>query len=94
MIDLEAGRPEVSKGDLIVFEDGTDQPPSFLVCEICRDKGDRPVLRGLWNSDTGQMGAVLRGYAEVMTADMLKQHFLTRSTDKWIREDKILRVWG
>ena len=31
MIDLEQGRPEVSRGDLIVFEDGTDQPPSFLV---------------------------------------------------------------
>ena len=94
MIDLEQGRPEVSRGDLIVFEDGTDQPPSFLVYDICLDKVDRPVFRGLWNSDLGQMGAVLRGYAEVLSADMLRQHFLARATDKWTREDKILRVWG
>ena len=93
MIDLEQGRPEVSRGDLIVFEDGTDQPPSFLVYEICKDRGDRPVFRGLWNSDLGQMGAVLRGYAEVLTADMLRQHFLTQATDKWTREENILRVW-
>ena len=59
MIDLEQGRPEVSRGDLIVFEDGTDQPPSFLVYDLCKDKGDRPVFRGLWNSNLGQMGAVI-----------------------------------
>ena len=93
MIDLEQGRPEVSRGDLIVFEDGTDQPPSCLVYDICLDKVDRPVFRGLWNSNLGQMGAVLRGYAEVLSADMLRQHFLTRATDKWTREDKILRIW-
>ena len=94
MIELQEGRPEVARGDLIVFEDGTDQPSSFLVYEICKDKGDRPVFRGLWNSNLGQMGAVLRGYAEIMTTDMLKQHFLSRATDKWIREDKTLRIWG
>lgn len=93
MIDLEQGRPEVSRGDLIVFEDGTDQPPSFLVYDLCLDKVDRPVFRGLWNSNLGQMGAVLRGYAEVLSADMLRQHFLARATDKWTREDKILRIW-
>ncbi len=93
MIEMEAGRPEVTKGDLIVFCDRDDQPSSFLVCDICRDQGDRPVLRGLWNSDLGQMDAVIKGYAEILSSDLLKQHFLTRSTGRWIREDNILWVW-
>ena len=93
MIDLQAGRPEVLKGDLIVFENGTDNPPNFLVYDICKDRGQRPVIRGVWNSDHGQMTAVLRGFAEVLSDDMLKQHFLTQATGRWTRDGKILRLW-
>jgi hypothetical protein len=50
------GQPDIKLGDLVTFEDGTDNPSALLITDICEDVHRRDIYRGMWSNGMHPLG--------------------------------------
>ena len=95
------GQPDINLGDLVTFEDGTDNPSALLITNICEDDRGRDIYRGMWNNGMhplgrgpiAPLGVIRKGYGEMMSGDVLRTNLLNRASGCWTREGTIVRIW-
>jgi hypothetical protein len=95
------GQPDIKLGDLVTFEDGTDNPSALLITDICEDVHRRDIYRGMWSNGMHPLGrgpiapmrVIRKGYGEMMSGDVLRMNLLNKASGCWTREGTIVRIW-